>query len=79
MNEQLVMTLSLDEFLRRFLLHLTSGQLRWRIQTSVSWPTGGSTFLPLLLSVARLGTTDRARPPGAKDSSDLSFCPVRCR
>ena len=75
-NEQKLMTLSLDEFLRRFLLHLLpKGFVRIRNFGFLA-NRRRATLLATLLSPARLGTTaNRARRLHRQDSRDLWSCP----
>ena len=74
-NEQKLMTLSVDEFLRRFLLHLLpKGFVRIRNFGFLA-NRRRATLLPLCFHL--LGSppqTDRDRS-GSKDSSDLWLCP----
>ena len=74
-NEQKLMTLSLDEFLRRFLLHLLpKGFVRIRNFGFLA-NRRRATLLPLcfaLLGSAPQAEQDRS---GSKDSSDLWLCP----
>jgi len=59
-NEQKLITLSLDEFLRRFLLHLLpEGLVRIRNFGFLA-NRKRATTLPLCFQVARLGTANRA-------------------
>jgi hypothetical protein len=74
-NEQKLMTLSLDEFLRRFLLHLLpKGFVRIRNFGFLA-NRRRATLLPL--GFALLGSAPQAEPDrsGSKDSSDLWLCP----
>ena len=75
-NEQKLMTLSLDEFLRRFLLHLLpKGFVRIR-QFRLPSPSATRHSSAALLSIARC-TTGRAEPIKTVSSSilDLWRCP----
>jgi hypothetical protein len=74
-NEQRRMTLSLDEFLRRFLLHLLpDGFVRIRNFGFLA-NRRRAAFLPLCFQL--LGRTKHAEQdtPGAQDSRDLWLCP----
>jgi Putative transposase len=74
-NEQRRMTLSLDEFLRRFLLHLLpDGFVRIRHFGFLA-NRRRATFLPLCFQ--SLGSAPPTEPhtPRTKDSSDLWLCP----
>jgi hypothetical protein len=74
-NEQRRMTLSLDEFLRRFLLHpLPDGFVRIRNFGFLA-NRRRAAFLPLCFQL--LGRTKHAEQdtPGAQDSRDLWLCP----
>ena len=74
-NEQKLMTLSLDEFLRRFLLHLLpKGFVRIRNFGFLA-NRRRATLLPLCFAL--LGSTPQAEQDrsGSKDSSDLWLCP----
>jgi hypothetical protein len=74
-NEQRLMTLSLDEFLRRFLLHLLPDRF-------VRIPNFGflanrrrATFLPLCFQLLDRTKHTEQDTPGAQDSRDLWLCP----
>jgi putative transposase/transposase-like zinc-binding protein len=74
-NEQRLMTLSLDEFLRRFLLHLLpKGFVRIRNFGFLA-NRRRSTFLPLCFQLLGWAPQTAQDTPGSKDSSDLWFCP----
>jgi len=59
-NEQKLMTLSLDEFLRRFLLHLLPEGFV-PSATSASWPTANGHHLATFLPTARRDTANPAK------------------
>jgi Putative transposase/Transposase zinc-binding domain len=74
-NEQRLMTLSLDEFLRRFLLHLLPDSFVRIRNFGFLANRRRAIFLPLCFSL--LGSapqTEQARS-GTKDSTDLWLCP----
>jgi hypothetical protein len=74
-NEQKLMTLSVDKFLRRFLLHvLPKGSVRIRNFGFVA-NRRRATLLPLCFHL--LGSAPQAEQDlsGSKDSSDLWLCP----
>ena len=74
-NQQKLMTLSLDEFLRRFLLHvLPKGFVRIRNFGFLA-NRRRATLLPLCFHL--LGSAPQAEPDrsGSKGSSDLWLCP----
>jgi hypothetical protein len=73
-NEQRRMTLSLDEFLRRFLLHLLpDGYVRIRHFGFLA-NRRRATFLPLCFQISSAPPTEQDTPR-TKDSSDLWLCP----
>ena len=74
-NEQRVMTLSLDEFLRRFLLHLLPDSFVRIRNFGFLANRRRSTFLPLCFQLLGSAPQTEQDTPGAKDSSDLWFCP----
>ncbi len=59
-NEQKLLTLSLDEFLRRFLLHILPKVLCASV-ISASWPTANVPSCSTLLSLVRRHTTAASR------------------
>src|SRR5438477_11394424 len=74
-NEQKLLTLTVDKFLRRFLLHvLPKGFVRIRNFGFLA-NRRRATLLPLCFHL--LGSTPQAEQdlPGSKDSSDLWLCP----
>ncbi len=74
-NEQRVMTLSLDEFLRRFLLHLLPDSYVRIRNFGFLANRRRSTFLPLCFQLLGSAPQTEQDTPGTKDSSDLWFCP----
>jgi hypothetical protein len=74
-NEQRRMTLSLDEFLRRFLLHLLPDAFVRIRNFGFLANRRRATFLPLCFQL--LGRTKHTEQdtPGAQDSRDLWLCP----
>jgi hypothetical protein len=74
-NEQRLMTLSLDEFLRRFLLHLLPDSFVRIRNFGFLANRRRSTFLPLCFQLLGLAPQTEQGTPGTKDSSDLWFCP----
>jgi hypothetical protein len=69
------MTLSLDEFLRRFLLHLLpDGFVRIRHYGFLANRRRG-TFLPLCFQSLGSAPPTEQDTPRTKDSSDLGLCP----
>jgi hypothetical protein len=74
-NEQRRMTLSLDEFLRRFLLHLLpDGFVRIRNFGFLA-NRHRATFLPLCFQLLDRTKHTEQDTPGAQDSRDLWLCP----
>jgi hypothetical protein len=74
-NEQKLMTLSLDEFLRRFLLHvLPKGFVRIRNFGFLA-NRRRATLLPLCFHLLGSAPHTEQDPSGGKDSSDLWLCP----
>jgi hypothetical protein len=74
-NEQRRMTLSLDEFLRRFLLHLLpDGFVRIRHFGFLA-NRRRATFLPLCFQSLGSAPPTEQDTPRTKDSSDLWLCP----
>jgi hypothetical protein len=74
-NEQRRMTLSLDEFLRRFLLHLLpDGFVRIRNFGFLA-NRRRATFLPLCFQLLERTKHTEQEKPGAQDSRDLWLCP----
>jgi Putative transposase len=74
-NEQRRMTLSLDEFLRRFLLHLLpDGFVRIRHFGFLA-NRRRATFLPLCFQSLRSAPPTEQDTPRTKDSSNLWLCP----
>ena len=74
-NEQRPMTLSLDEFLRRFLLHLLpDGFVRIR-NFGLLANRRRATFLPLCFQLLDRTKHTEQDTPGAQDSRDLWLCP----
>jgi hypothetical protein len=74
-NEQRRMTLSLDEFLRRFLLHLLpDGFVRIR-NFGLLANRRRATFLPLCFQLLDRTKHTEQDTPGAQDSRDLWLCP----
>src|SRR5271156_2744655 len=74
-NEQRLMTLSLDEFLRRFLLHLLPDSFVRIRNFGFLANRRRATFLPLCFLL--LGSTPQTEQDtsGTKDSNDLWLCP----
>lgn len=74
-NEQRLMTLSLDKFLRRFLLHLLpDGFVRIRHFGFLA-NRQRAAFLPLCFQLLDPAPQTEQDTPGVKDSSDLWRCP----
>ena len=74
-NEQKLMSLSLDEFLRRFLLHLLpKGFVRIRNFGFLA-NRRRAKFLPLCLHLLGSAPQTEQDIPGSKDPSDLWLCP----
>jgi hypothetical protein len=74
-NEQRQMTLTLDEFLRRFLLHLLpDGFVRIRNFGFLA-NRRRATFLPLCFQLLDRTKHTEQDTPGAQDSRDLWLCP----
>ena len=74
-NEQRPMTLSLDEFLRRFLLHLLPDRFVRIRNFGFLANRRRATFLPLCFQLLGLAPHIEQDTPGTKDSSDLWLCP----
>ena len=74
-NEQRLMTLSLDEFLRRFLLHLLPDRFVRIRNFGFLANRRRATFLPLCFQLLGLAPHIEQDTPGTKDSSDLWLCP----
>jgi hypothetical protein len=74
-NEQRLMTLSLDEFLRRFLLHLLpDGFVRIR-HFGFLVNRRRATLLPLCLQLLGSAPQTEQDTSGTRDSTDLWLCP----
>ncbi len=69
------MTLSLDEFLRRFLLHLLPDSYVRIRNFGFLANRRRSTFLPLCFQLLGSAPQTEQDTPGTKNSSDLWFCP----
>jgi hypothetical protein len=74
-NEQRRMTLSLDEFLRRFLLHLLPGGFVRIRNFGLLANRRRATFLPLCFQLLDRTKHTEQDTPGAQDSRDLWLCP----
>ena len=74
-NEQRPMTLSLDEFLRRFLLHLLPDSFVRIRNFGFLASRRRATFLPLCFQSLGWAPHTEQDTPGTKDSSDLWLCP----
>ncbi len=74
-NEQRLMTLLLDEFLRRFLLHLLPDRFVRIRNFGFLANRRRATFLPLCFQLLGLAPHIEQDTPGTKDSSDLWLCP----
>jgi hypothetical protein len=74
-NEQRLMTLSLDEFLRRFLLHLLPDSFVRIRNFGFLANRRRATFLPLCFSLLGSAPQTEQDTSGTKDSTDLWLCP----
>jgi putative transposase len=74
-NEQRLLTLSLDEFLRRFLLHLLPDSFVRIRNFGLLANRRRATFLPLCFSLLGSAPQTQQETSGAKDSTDLWLCP----
>src|SRR5467141_3291315 len=74
-NEQRLMTLSLDEFLRRFLLHLLPDSFVRIRNFGFLANRRRATFLPLCFSLLGAAPQTEQDTSGTKDSTDLWLCP----